>query len=288
MDEIINIIHSIIHRMSPLRKRTFDYMRLKGYSLNTIKSYINHISRFAQHFKQCPSRLSLEEVQDYLLYLVQEKGYSQPTINGAYSALKLLFENILAIPWDAQKIPRTKKKKTLPTVLSIEEVQLLFEVTQNIKHKSILMMLYSTGLRLSELAQLKISAIDSKRMLVKVLQGKGRKDRYTILSEKMLLQLRLYYKKYRPKIYLFNGAYSTKPISIRTIQSIFHKAKQRANIKKAASVHTLRHCFATHLIESGVSIAKVQLLLGHKRVTTTSRYLHLSTKHLHIIKHPMD
>ncbi len=274
--------------MTPLRKKMLDYMLIRGYSDATIKSYINHVELYALYYNCCPSTLNLDDVQLYLVYLVKEKHYTQSSVNGAYSALKILFENVLERKWDKKKIPRSKRFKTLPTILSKEEVHNLFEVTTNTKHKSILMILYSGGLRISEVVRLKITDIDSKRMLIRVTQGKGQKDRYTILSQKLLQHLRLYYTRYRPTTYLLNGALPLKPIGITTIQNIFRKAKSKAGIKKQASVHTLRHCFATHLIEDGVSVTKVQLLMGHTRLSTTSRYLHLSTRHLNEITHPMD
>ena len=242
--------------MTPLRQKTLDYMHLVGYSAATIRSYINHIQLFSLHYKSCPSLLDLDAVRYYLLYLIKEKHYTQSSVNGAYSALKILFEKVLEKGWDANKIPRSKRLKTLPSVLSKEEVNRLFEVTTNTKHKSILMLLYSGGLRISEVVGLKISDIDSKRMLIKVNQGKGKKDRYTILSEKMLIQLRQYFVRYRPNTYLFNGAAPLRAISITTVGHIFRKARTKAGINKPATVHTLRHCFATHLIEDGVSVTK--------------------------------
>lgn len=274
--------------MSPLRQRTLDYMHLRGYSDATIKTYIGHLKQFAAYYNCCPSQLDLEEVQYYLLYLLKEKKYSQSSLNGAYSAIKILFEKILEKPWDYNKIPRSRRQKSLPNVLSREELSSLFEVTSNTKHKCLLMLLYSGGLRLNEVVNLKISDIDSKRMLIRVEKGKGKKDRYTLLSEKMLEELRAYYKRYRPNIYLFNGADPLGRLSVGSVQRIFTKAKKKRGIKKKVSVHTLRHCFATHLIEDGVSISKVQLLMGHTDIRTTSRYLHLSSQHLNNIAHPMD
>ncbi len=274
--------------MTPLRKKTTDYLLYRGYASATIRSYIDHISQFAQHHNCCPSQLDLEAVRLYLIYLVVERKYTQSSVNGAYSAIKILFEKVLNKGWDSNKIPRSRRLKTLPNVLSEQEVNRLFEVTTNTKHKSILMMLYSGGLRISELVQLKISDIDSQRMLIRVDQGKGGKDRYTLLSQKMLIQLRIYYRRYQPSDYLFNGMIASHPIGISTVSKIFNQAKTKSGLQKPASPHTLRHCFATHLIESGVSVTKVQLLLGHTDVRTTSHYLHLSTKHLHNIDHPMD
>ena len=273
--------------MTPLRKKTIDYLLLKGYADATIRTYIGHLANFAQYYNSCPSQLDLEAVRLFLVYLVTEKKYSQSSVSGAYSALKILYEKVLDKGWDANKIPRSKKLKTLPHVLSKKEVNRLFEVTTNSKHKSILMLLYSGGLRIGELVQLKITDIDSERMLIRIRQGKGGKDRYTLLSEKMLEQLRLYYKTYRPQIYLFNGQLGSCPIAATTIRRIFGKAKTKSGLNKPASPHTLRHCFATHLIEDGVSLTKVQLLLGHTDIRTTSRYLHLSTKHLNGSSHPL-
>ena len=163
--------------MTPLRKKATDYLLFRGYADATIRSYIDHISQFAKHHKCCPSQLDLESVRLYLIYLVIEKKYTQSSVNGAYSALKILFEKILDKGWDANKIPRSRRLKTLPNILSKKEVNRLFEVTTNTKHKAILMMLYSGGLRISEVVQLKISDIDSQRMLVRIAKGKGGKDK---------------------------------------------------------------------------------------------------------------
>ena len=274
--------------MTPLRKKTTDYLIYRGYADATVRTYIDHISQYAQHHNCCPSQLDLEAVRLYLIYLVIESKYTQSSVNGAYSALKILYEKILNRGWDANKIPRSRRLKTLPNVLSKQEVNQLFEVTTNTKHKAILMMLYSGGLRISEVVQLKIRDIDSQRMLIRIEQGKGGKDRYTLLSQKMLVQLRIYYRRYEPKSYLFNGMIASQPIAVSTVSKVFRQAKAKSRLQKPASPHTLRHCFATHLIEDGVSVTKVQLLLGHTHINTTSRYLHLSTKHLHNIDHPMD
>lgn len=274
--------------MTPLRKKTLDYMLVKGYSDATRKSYLHHLQLFALHFNSCPSLLSLDDVQLYLAYLVKEKNYTQSSVNGAYSAIKILFEKILDKGWDSKKIPRSKRRKSLPNVLSRAEVNRLFEATTNNKHKTILMLMYSGGLRLQEVARLWITDIDSERMLIKIRRGKGGKDRYTLLSHTMLIQLRLYYKRYLPNQYLFNGADALNHISSRTVQQIFIRAKKQAKITKPCSAHTLRHCFATHLIEDGTPISKVQLLMGHTDIKTTTRYLHLSTRHLKNISHPMD
>ena len=181
-----------------------------------------------------------------------------------------------------------KSKKKLPVVLDLSEVEALFSVTENLKHKAILMITYSSGLRISEAARLKISDIDGKRMMVWVQQGKGGKDRYTILSQTALECLRQYWREYRPKQWLFEGTKEDAPITVSSIHQIFHKAKKRAGIAKPASVHTLRHSFATHLIEAGTSLHHVQLLLGHRSPTTTTVYLHVSRLNLSQVASPLD
>jgi len=187
-----------------------------------------------------------------------------------------------------EKIRYLKRKKKLPVVLDLSEIETLFSVTKNLKHKAILMITYSSGLRVSETARLKITDIDSKRMTVRVRDGKGGKDRYSILSRTALEHLRQYWKKYRPTEWLFEGAKKDDHITAHTIQSVFYSAKERAGITKPASIHTLRHTFATHLIEGGTSLHHVQLLLGHRSPTTTTVYLHVSRLNLAQVTSPLD
>ena len=187
-----------------------------------------------------------------------------------------------------EKIRHPRAKRKLPIVLDLSEVESLFTVTTNLKHKAILMITYSSGLRASETARLKITDIDSKRMTVRITQGKGGKDRYSILSQTTLEHLRQYWRKYHPHEWLFNGAKENDPISTNSIQQLFYKAKKQAGITKPASVHTLRHSFATHLIEAGTSLHHVQLLLGHRSPTTTTVYLHVSRLNLAQVTSPLD
>jgi site-specific recombinase XerD len=187
-----------------------------------------------------------------------------------------------------EKIKHPRGKAKLPVVLDLSEVESLFSVSRNLKHKAMLMITYSSGLRVSETARLKLTDIDSKRMTVRISQGKGGKDRYSILSRTTLEHLRLYWKKYRPQEWLFEGQKQDEHISLSTIQSIFRAAKKRARITKPVSVHTLRHSFATHLIEAGTSLHHVQLLLGHRSPTTTTVYLHVSRLNLSQVTSPLD
>jgi site-specific recombinase XerD len=190
--------------------------------------------------------------------------------------------------WVMARVPRVKSLKQLPIVLDREEVESLFAATKNLKHRAILMLIYSSGLRLTEAAHLKVTDIDSKRMLVRIKQGKGRKDRYTILSKAALEVLREYWEQYRPKEWLFEGGLPGRPLTGRSIQRILIKAKDIAKIKKPATVHTLRHSFATHLLEAGTDLYHIHLLLGHRSLNTTTIYLHVSRKELIRIVSPLD
>lgn len=275
--------------MTPLRKRTIEYMTLKGYSLHTQRTYLQHLQSFALHFGCCPSKLDDGHIKTYLHHLVAERELSKSTLNAAYSALKLLFVNILDRPWSGLKLPRPKRLKTLPVVLSRQEVQLIFDALDNAKHRTLLMLIYCGGLRVSEAVCMWAEDIDSRRMLIRIRQGKGHKDRYTILSAVMLEQLRHYWRLYRPQgPWLFTGYHPNEHLSIRTAQTVYAQAKGRAGVRKRGGVHQLRHCFATHLIEDGVDVTKVQFLLGHAHLSTTARYLHLSPGGFSGIEHPMD
>jgi len=274
--------------MGRLREQMKGDLELKGLSLNTQEIYLWHVSHFARHFNKSPRHLGEKEIKEYLLYLIREKKLSSSTVNLCYSALKFLYERTLKRNWVMEKIPYTKRERGLPVVLDKEEVESLFSATNNLKHRAILMLIYSSGLRVSEASHFKISDIDSKRMLLRVREGKGSKDRYSILSNVALEVLREYWRQYRPKEWLFPGRSSYKPLSVRSIQRIFKKAKNLAGIKKPATVHTLRHAFATHLLEAGTNLHHIQLLLGHRHIKTTTIYLHVSRKELFRIVSPLD
>ena len=273
--------------MKTLLESMKQNMELKGFSVRTQSCYLGYVKQFAQHYRQSPVNLGNPEVKDFLQYMIKEKQASSSGVNQAYSALKFLYETTLDREWVMKKIPRVKKERKLPTVLDREEVQTLFTNTRNLKHRCILMITYSSGLRISETAHLKIPDIDSKRMLVKV-GGKGAKERYTLLSQVTLETLRDYWKYYHPKEWLFPGTHSSIPISTRSIECIFKKAKHLAGITKPATPHTLRHSFATHLLEAGVDLHHVQLLLGHTSPKTTTIYLHVKRKDLARIVSPLD
>ena len=249
---------------------------ISGKSEKTQESYIRNIRQVSDYYHKSPRELTSEEVKNYIYFLIKEKKHSYSHVNLTYYAIKFLFEKVLANKSIMLSIPRTKlPRRRLPQVLARSEVKDLINSVSNLKHKCILLTIYSGGLRVSEASKLLITDIDSKRMLIRVNQGKGKKDRYTILSNANLKYLRTYYKAYRPKTWLFNGCTKNKPIGTRTIQQVFYNAKVKAGIRKNVSVHSLRHSFATHLIESGTDIHHVQKFLGHSCITTTTIYLHL-------------
>lgn len=263
-------------------------LELKNYSPKTRSSYLACVRSFAFHFGQSPEAMGDNEIREYLHFLIKEKKASQSAINQAYSALKFFYQTTLERDWNGLKIPRIKTGKRLPVVLSKEEVQAIFSATKNLKHKALLMTIYSAGLRLSEAAHLKVSDIDSKRMTIRIRQGKGNKDRYTLLARCTLDILHSYWKEYRPLDWLFPGNPKENSISSRTIQKVFENALPRAGIKKEATVHTLRHSFATHLLEAGTDLYHIQHLLGHTTAKTTAIYLHITHKDLARVVSPID
>ena len=274
--------------MGKLREQMKGDLELKGLSPNTQKIYLRQVSQFSRHFRRSPHHLGEKEVREYLLYLIREKKVSTSTVNQCYHALKFLYERTLERERVMARVPRVKTHKKLPIVLDREEVESLFSVMKNVKHRAILMLIYSSGLRLMEAAHLKVTDIDSKRMLLRVRQGKGSKDRYTILSKVALKALREYWNQYRPQEWLFAGRFPGKPLHGRSIQKVLIKAKKLAGIKKPATIHTLRHSFATHLLEAGTDLYHIHLLLGHSSLNTTTIYLHVSRKELVRIVSPLD
>jgi integrase/recombinase XerD len=263
-------------------------LELKNFSPKTVTCYLTCMVNFVRHYGRSPVEMGEEEIRKYLHYLIHEKKASQSIINQAYSAMKFFYETTLGRVWNATRIPRSKIRKKLPLVLSMQEVQSLLDSVENLKHRAILTTIYSGGLRLGEAIKLKPSDIDGERMTILVQQGKGNKDRYTVLGEKTLELLRLYYKAYRPGEWLFPSKDPAQPLSGSSVQKVFKKALHRVGIRKKASVHTLRHSFATHLLESGTDLYHIQRLLGHTTAKTTSLYLHITGKDLAKVKSPID
>ena len=274
--------------MKKLRDQMLVDLQLSGAKPNTQKSYLREVDNLAKYFNRSPEELGEAELKAYLVYLIKERHLSEGTFRFYVAALKFLYRTTLKREWMVEKIRHPRAKRKLPIVLDLSEVKSLFAVTTNLKHKAILMITYSSGLRASETARLKITDIDSKRMMVRITQGKGGKDRYSILSQTTLEHLRQYWRKYHPHEWLFLGAKENDHLSTNSIQQLFYKAKKQASITKPASVHTLRHSFATHLIEAGTSLHHVQLLLGHRSPTTTTVYLQVSRLNLAQVISPLD
>ena len=266
-----------------------DQLILKRYSENTIVVYKEQIVRFFKYYpKKYPSDLTDENVKEYMLFLLNEKKISFSYQKQVISAIKFYFEKILRRETKKYyfEIPRNKELK-LPIVLSKEEVRKIINCSNNLKHKTILSTIYSAGLRLSEAVNLKIADIDSERKLIYIRGGKGKKDRTTILSEELLLMLRDYFKKYKPKVWLFEGL-NRKQFSKRSVQRVFYEELNKTNIDKKVSVHSLRHSFATHLLEQGEDLRYIQKILGHKSSKTTEIYTHITSFGLNKIKSPLD
>ena len=274
--------------MGKLKEQMLMEMELRNMSEKTIAAYLGHMVCFARHFDRSPDEMGEEEVRQYLYYLLKEKRVSWSNINIGYSALKFFYTRVLHRNWNVDHIPRPKKEKRLPYVLSYSELARLFEVTTNLKHRLIFKTAYGGGLRVSEVCCLRISDIDSHRMTIRINQGKGRKDRYTLLAQSLLPELRDYYRIQRPKHWLFPGANKDRPINPGTIQRVFRVSKEKAHIGKPATPHTLRHSFATHFLEAGGNLIKLQQLLGHRHLQTTMIYVHVQSKELSRIISPLD
>jgi site-specific recombinase XerD len=265
--------------MTPLRRRFIDDLRLKNFSSNTIKVYVHAVDKFARHFGRSPEELGLEEVRAYLVHLI-DRGLSRGSCVIARNSLRHLYQDTLGRSGWIEDLPRPKRERRLPVVLSRDEVRRLFSVVTNLKQKALFMVAYDSGLRLSEILNLHMEDIDSQRMVIRVRQGKGKKDRYARLTPGLLNLLREYWRAYRPDSLLFPGASKDKRYDLATPGQLLKKACRRAGITKRVSMHTLRHSFATHLLEAGVNLRVIQHLLGHGRIQTTVIYTHISTDEL--------
>ncbi|MCL0080226.1 tyrosine-type recombinase/integrase [Dehalococcoidia bacterium] len=263
-------------------------LRLHGYAAKTRKAYLGHVDRFARFYGNDPQGLSKVTMRAYLLHLLQKQQASHTYVNQCISALKFLYEKALKEPSPMVNLPRPKRERKLPDILSRQEVLRLLEAVQNPKHRAIMLLTYSSGLRLGEVVRLKIEDIDSARRLIHLRQAKGRKDRYTVLSQVALDALRAYFKQYHPDQWLFPGAQPGRHLHERTVQKVFEQAREMAGIRKNVSVHTLRHSFATHLLESGTDLRYIQELLGHKSSKTTEIYTHVSERDIGRIQSPLD
>ena len=276
--------------MSQLHQKMIRAIDLKNLSDHTKRAYLNAVTGLARYYEASPEIITEDQIDDYLLYLKNEKGYAPSSCHSVLTGVRFFYQNILdkelSVTFSAGN-----KRRRLPSVLSKEQVSKIINIPKNLKHRLLLMTTYAAGLRASEVKQLKPEHINSERMLIKVENGKGRKDRYTMLSVKLLAELRDYYIKCRPRTYLFPSSFKKrqdKPLSYEAVRCVYEKARKKAGVKRGAGLHTLRHSFATHLLEAGYDIRKIQVLMGHTKLSTTMIYLHVSRETLSKVPSPLD
>ena len=273
---------------SPLRDRMIGQMRIRHMSPKTEEAYIWAVSGLAKFYQSSPENVTKEQVQKYLLHLHDERKLSWSSCNIVYSALRFLYDSVLERPDITFSIPPRCGEKHLPTLLSLEEVNRILNAPRSAKHRALLMTVYGAGLRVSEAVHLRPHHIESSRKMLRVEQGKGNKDRYTLLPKTLIKELRSYWRIHQPQSWLFFGRDRNRPMPIRTAQKIYYDAKERAGITKGRGIHTLRHCFATHLLETGYDIFTIKRMMGHGAISTTARYLHMTRAKLATIQSPLD
>ncbi len=278
--------------MTQLRQKMLEELQRRNYSHRTAKIYVRIVREFATYFHQPPDKLGPEQIRQYQAHLFQAKKLAPATVSQYVSALRFFFIKTLRRHFLAEYIPFPKSRKRLPTVLSPEEVTRLIDAACNLYHRTLLMTLYSTAMRRAELCQLKVQDIDSQRMMIRIHQGKGGRDREVPFSPKLLETLRVYFRWMRPTTFLFpgtvKGVRADVPITPNVVWLACRQAAQRAGITKRLSPHSLRHSCASHLLEAGADLRTIQVLLGHSRLEHTLIYLHLSPKHMHAIPNPLD
>jgi site-specific recombinase XerD len=263
-------------------------MEMRNFAINTQKAYIERVCHFARYFGKSPEKLGPNEVRRYQLHLIKERHASWSLVRQTVAALRFLYGVTLQKKWVVEELPLPKVPKKLPVVLSVAEVAELLKATRDLKQQAILATAYAAGLRVSEVVALEVGDIDSKRMLIRVRQGKGRKDRQVMLSPRLLEILRAYWRKYQPKKLLFPAAHRQGAVATRHVYRICRASCVAAGIGKHATVHTLRHSFATHLLEAGVDLLTIQALLGHSSVRTTALYTHVTTSQIQGVVSPLD
>jgi len=274
--------------MTPLRRRMIDDMTLRNFTTATIDAYVRCVARFATHFHCSPDRLGREHVRSYLLHLLNQQHVSHSYYKLTRCALRFFYRETLGRDDVPASLAPVKQPRSLPVVLGPDELARFFVAIKNLKHRALLMTAYAAGLRVSEVTHLRVADIDSARMVIRVRHGKGRKDRYVMLSPRLLEILRAYWKVARPGDFLFPGAAPDRPLTTGSVRKVCSRARRAAGLDKHVTVHTLRHSFATHLLEAGTDLRTIQVLLGHHSFNTTARYVHVATASLPSTKSPFD
>lgn len=274
--------------MGALRTRMENDLIVRGMAARTREAYVGAVSRLAQFYRRSPAQLTDREVQAYLLHLIQERKLSWSTCNIAANGFRFLYHITLGRKPIEFCIPAAKQSQRLPEILSRAEVQRLLEATGNRKQRALLVTTYAAGLRVSEVVALQLTDLDAARSSLRIQQGKGAKDRYSLLSPRLLEELRAYWREYRPVRWLFPARGGRKPLDVSSAQKIYYAAKQRAGLTKQGGIHALRHAFATHLLEAGTDLHTIQRLLGHGHISSTMRYLHLARPALMAPGSPLD
>ncbi|MGH7089572.1 MAG: site-specific integrase [Stellaceae bacterium] len=273
--------------MNPLRRRMIEDMTVRNLSPVTRRCYVHAVAQFAKHFNRSPDRLGLTEVRAYQIHLVST-GKSWAGFNVAVCALRFFYGVTLGRTAMVERIPYARKQRHLPTILSAEEVVRFLTSVPNLKHRTALMTAYAARLRASEVVRLRITDIDSSRMLIRIKQGKGQSDRYVMLSPQLLVILRGYWRQARPSHWLFPGQDESRPLDASVLQTACRTARAAAKLGKPVTIHTLRHSFATHLLEAGTDIRAIQVLLGHRDLSTTARYTQVATTTIGNTVSPFD
>ena len=275
--------------MTPLRQRFIEDMQLRGLAPTTQRAYVYYVAEFAKFYQQSPEHLDLEAVREYQLHLINERKLSPPSVNSAIAAIQMLYTITLDMPWGPGHFPRVSVRTKVPVVLSRDEVTRFFEHIPNIRYRAALMVCYGGGLRIGEATRLRVEDIDSERMVIRVQQGKGGKDRYTILPQRLLDVLRSYWRSTRPVYWLFPSFWrKDRPMNQGSLSQACRDASQESGIGKRITAHTLRHSFATHLMENGTDTRIIQVLLGHARIDTTAHYAVVSAATVAATRSPMD
>ena len=275
--------------MTPLRQRMLEDMRVRNLSPNTQRAYLESVARFARHCGRSPADLGPDDIRTYQVYLVEERQLAPSSLAIAVCALRFLYKVTLKQPWAFDElIPAPKKPRRLPIVLSPDEVVQFLAAVPDPKHRAILTTCYATGLRVSEVVRLRPRDIDSRRMVIRVEQGKGQRDRYVMLSPTLLALLRDWWRVHRPTAWLFPGEPRDQPITSHAVREACQRAHRRSRLTKPVTPHSLRHAFSVHLLEAGTDVRTIQLLLGHRSLETTARYLRIATTTVCATTSPLD